>query len=454
MGFLSNLFGTNQKRSVSGLGRQYDDAYKPATEAYSDLMGRGREMMDPNSAFNQTQKARMMAQGQDAAAESARMAQRTAAMSGGVPAAAMAAQARASSNKAQEASLNAYNEYLSGAMSEGTGLLSGAANNLATMNTNKMNAMNAQSQANAQLDSQAAGATASLIGTGLGIAGTALGGPVGGAIGSMIGGLFGQEGGGVSEKGIGLMDMAMMPDEEALDSVQNYQHGGNVDARENIAGLLGSLKKDKKSGDEESGNKEMQMQMAMKLLPMVVGAPPMSKGGEVIPKSDPRHPIHRRTQADRDNTGMISSLLKDSMDSRGKNVTSNVIVSEGFEGDEHYRPDRHTSYLIDEARGNRGKSMLYTKGLDGQLTKHPTVYSGGLLSGVRNLASQAMGSREVDSLPAGYSPEEMQMEFNKDISNLQKGDYVYGQQGGMLSQVNGPDGPMQIGTRMGGIQIG
>ena len=37
---------------------------------------------------------------------------------------------------------------------------------------------------------------------------------------------------------------------------------------------------------------------------------------------------------------------------------------------------------------------------------------------------------------------------------MKKGGYVYGQEGGMLSQVMGPRGPMTIGTRMGGMKIG
>ena len=311
MGFFSNLFGTNQKYSVGRVGSEYDKAYEPARDAYSDLMGRGREMMDPNSALNQAEKARQMAQGQDASAEAARMAQRTAAMSGGAPAGVMAAQARAGSNKAQEASLNSYNQYLQGAMSGGAGMLSGAANNLASMNTNKMNAMAAQRQANAQLDSQAAGATASLAGSALGMVGTAMGGPLGGMVGSALGGLFGQEGGSVPEdlymqKGGEVFKPHMMykGDKEEMANkfidhirlknqgythkkgmayggmVKKYAYGGMVDARDNIAGLTQGLIRDKKEGEDDKTEK---IGMLMKLAPMAMGAPPvpMQKGGKV-----------------------------------------------------------------------------------------------------------------------------------------------------------------------------
>ena len=363
MGFFSNLFGTNQKRNVSTVGREYDDAYAPATAAYDQLMGRGQEMMDPNSAFNQSQKARMMAQGQDAAAMSARMAQRTAAMSGGAPAGALAAQSMAGANKAQASSMDAYNQYLQGAMGQGAGMLSGAANNLASMNTNRMNAMNAQRQANAQIDSQAAGGMASLIGTGLSLAGTAMGGPVGGMIGGALGSLFGQEGGSVSDlkeipegnKGLAKLPQAVRNKMGYMaygGMVKKYQQGNLVDARDNIGGFLSQsgMIRDKKEGKEDKTEK---IEMAMKLAPMIMGAPPMQKGGEVFKP-------HMMYKGDKEQ--MANSY------------------------EEHLRLKK-----------------------DGYIHKK---------------------------------------------QGMKKGGYVYGQEGGMLSQVMGPRGPMTIGTRMGGMKIG
>ena len=151
-----------------------------------------------------------------------------------------------------------------------------------------------------------------------------------------------------------------------------------------------------------------------------------SRGGEVeageyIPKSDPRHPIHRMTEADRNNVGRVMNFLSDYQNSEGKNTQRSVSIGEGFEGDEGYNPLYHTRYNIQEADGGKGKDMYYTKSKDGKILKHPTMYSGGLLSGVRNLAGQLMGSREIDELPAGLSPEELQAEYS---AGFNRGGYV------------------------------
>lgn len=145
------------------------------------------------------------------------------------------------------------------------------------------------------------------------------------------------------------------------------------------------------------------------------------KAGEYIPKSDPRHPIHRMTEADKNNVGNVMSLFKDYQNSEGKNIQKQINIAEGFEGDEGYSPLYHTRYNIQEADGGKGKDVYYTKSKDGKILKHPTMYSGGLLSPVRNLAGQLMGSREVDELPAGLSPEELQGEYS---AGFNRGGYV------------------------------
>jgi hypothetical protein len=286
-----------------------------------------------------------------------------AAMSGGAPAAAMAAQAGATTNKAMADSQSAFNQYLQGAMGQGASLLSGATNNMAQMNQNRMNAINAQRQANAQLDSQAAGAKASLIGTGLSLAGTAMGGPVGGMIGGALGSLFGQEGGSVSDlkeipegnKGLAKLPQAVRNKMGYMaygGMVKKYQQGNLVDARDNIGGFLSQsgMIRDKKEGKEDKTEK---IEMAMKLAPMIMGAPPMQKGGEVFKP-------HMMYKGDKEQ--MANSY------------------------EEHLRLKK-----------------------DGYIHKK---------------------------------------------QGMKKGGYVYGQEGGMLSQVMGPKGPMTIGTRMGGMKIG
>tara|TARA_Y100000592_G_scaffold50181_1_gene79490 strand:+ start:1036 stop:2100 length:1065 start_codon:yes stop_codon:yes gene_type:complete len=354
MGFFSNLFGTNQKRSVGTVGQEYTDAFEPANTAYNSLMSRGQDMMDPNSAFNQSQRARMEAQGADAAAMSARMAQRTAAMSGGAPAGALAAQAQAGANRAQESSMNAFNQYLQGAMGQGAGMLSGAANNLANMNVNRMNAMNAQRQANAQIDSQAAGAKASLIGTGLSLAGTAVGGPIGGMIGGALGSLFGQEGGSVPE------DLEYM--------------------------MYGGMVRDKRMSPEDKTEKiEMQT------------------GGPVNKAEFKPHKMY-----DEDGKAHMARTYEQHL----------AMKKKGFD---HYGP--------------KGKSKGYMYG--GPVMKYKD--GGPVLKPIPE------GNVGLSKLPEAVR--------NK-MGYMKTGGYVYGQEGGMLSQVMGPRGPMQIGTRMGGVQIG
>ena len=124
-------------------------------------------MMDPDSAYNMQQRAGMQESAADAAAESSRLAGRNAAMAGGAPAAALAAQTADYGNKAQAGASSAYNQYLSGAISQGAGMASGAANNMAQMNQTQMNAVSNQRLANAQIDSQATGFGANLLGKGL-----------------------------------------------------------------------------------------------------------------------------------------------------------------------------------------------------------------------------------------------------------------------------------------------
>jgi len=169
---------------------------------------------------------------------------------------------------------------------------------------------------------------------------------------------------------------------------------------------------------------------------MAFGMPPMQRGGPI-------------------NEGLIKSVLRDEMDSKGKNITSSLGYSKGFEADEDYNPDYHEMWDYQEGGPKKGKEIMYTRSKDGELVKHPTQYYGGLLSGIRNFGERLKGPQRVDELPEGWSPADM----DKEGSELfQDGGYVespYGNRGGMLSQVAGPDGtPMNIKTRIGGQYVG
>mgnify|MGYP003133258625 CR=1 FL=1 len=325
------LSGKNQKVSTKTIDAEYNKAFEGARDTYGTLEQRGLDMMDPNSAFNLEQKERMEGSAADAAAMSARMAGRNAAMSGGSNAASLAAQSSAGANQAQSGAIDSYNKYLSGAMSQGAGMASGAANNLAQMNQTQMNAVSNQRLANAQIDSQATGLATNLLGKGL----------------SMV------------YPGLG-----------------------------------------------------------------------MNEGGSV-------------------NEGLIKSVLKDEMIDGGSK-SSSLDYSKGFE-------DGGEMWDYQEATGMKtGKDVVYTRGKDGQLIKHPTKHYGGLLSGIRNFGENLRGPQRVDELPEGWSPADMDKEGSD--MYMQDGGYVesrYGNSGGMLSQVMGPDGiPMNIKTRIGGQYVG
>tara|TARA_R100001463_G_scaffold77760_1_gene131958 strand:+ start:4639 stop:5334 length:696 start_codon:yes stop_codon:yes gene_type:complete len=171
MGWLSDkwdeLTGKNQQVATSTVNAEYDKAYGEGREAYGDLKQRGYDMMDPDSAFNKQMGAQMQEASADSAAEASRLAQRNIAMGGGGNATATAFNAADQANNAAASANDSYNKYLQGAMSAGTGLVSGAANNLTSMNQNQMNAVSNQRLANAQIDSQATGFGANLLGKGM-----------------------------------------------------------------------------------------------------------------------------------------------------------------------------------------------------------------------------------------------------------------------------------------------
>ena len=219
------LTGQNQKVNPNQINSEYDAAFGGARDTYGQIEQRGLDMMDPNSQFNLSQKAGMESSAADAAAESSRLSGRNAAMAGGAPAAALAAQTADYGNKAQAGAQGAYNKYLSGAMGQGVGMASGAANNMAQMNQTQMNAFSNQRLANAQIDSQATGFGAQMLGKGLG----ALFNPTGAAMGMAKNFIAGQQEGGY----IGMQDGG---------SVDMYQSGGYAESPYgNRGGMLSQI---------------------------------------------------------------------------------------------------------------------------------------------------------------------------------------------------------------------
>ena len=130
----------------------------------------------------------------------------------------------------------------------------------------------------------------------------------------------------------------------------------------------------------------------------------MNKGGEVlpgeyIPKSDPRHPIHRMTEADMNNIGTVMSIIKDYQDSKSSKQQS-LSRSLGFKGDQDYNPEYYEMIEYGEATGPKtGKEMLFSRGEDGVLRMQPTKYYGGLAP-LKNLYQRIRGAKEISELPS------------------------------------------------------
>ena len=150
----NELSGKNQKYSEDTVSDEYDAAFLGARGTYDKVEQQGLDMMDRNSAFNRDERNRQFAGAADDSAEASRLAQRNIAMGGGGNATSTAF------NVADQA-----NNATAGAQ-QGAGMASGATNNLAQMNQTQMNAVSNQRQANKQIDSQATGLAANLLGKG------------------------------------------------------------------------------------------------------------------------------------------------------------------------------------------------------------------------------------------------------------------------------------------------
>lgn len=87
---------------------RYDKAMAGTNAGYQKMMGIAEQQMDVNSELNRSRLAMMESSSADNAAESARLAQRTAASAGGAPAAAMAFQQQDMANKAQSGVMGQY----------------------------------------------------------------------------------------------------------------------------------------------------------------------------------------------------------------------------------------------------------------------------------------------------------------------------------------------------------
>jgi len=221
-GWWDKASGANQKYDPNQLGNEYDTSMQGVNAGYDKISEYAEGMMDPNSQQNQNQRSMMNQQGADAAAQSSRMAGRNAAMAGGAPAGALAAQTASTANQSLAGSNNAFNQYLQGAQGQGASMLSGVLANQGQMQNQKFQMVNNQRQANAQADTQGAQFGANLLGSAIG----------------MIPGL-GQRGG---EVGTDIQEGGMAYDNmDHHIAYDGYQNGGSVGADGKQHYFLGGL---------------------------------------------------------------------------------------------------------------------------------------------------------------------------------------------------------------------
>ena len=355
-------------------------------------------MMDPDSQFNLTQKAGMQSGAADAAAESSRLAGRNAAQAGGAPAAALAAQTSQFGNQAQAGAQGAYNKYLSGAMQQGAGMASGATNNLAQMNQTQMNAFSNQRLANSQIDSQATGFGAQMLGKGLGAVFNPTGAVMGAAKsaygkwkeGQQEGGYIGMQDGGKVHADYRSQLEGSDAEWESKISDGLYTSEGDY-TREGLLSKYGFS--DEAVVDTAYGGNSPNQAVGMNI----------SEGG-------------RRTKLDL-SRGRRWDSDKELSESRIKSkwATADRAEGRGYTPGEGYHPDSYAGYQSDQYKAESAKETEDFFGPDG-------FQNGGL----------------VDMYQSGGYAES-----------------PYGNRGGMLSQIMGPDGiPMNIKTRIGGQTVG
>ena len=159
MSWLSNtmdkLSGKSMKEDLGALGNRWEDAYGESGKVQDELLARGRDALDPYSQQNLMQKGMMADDSADNMAEAMRLQGRNAKMQGGAPIGVMAQQGIAGAQKNEASNLKAFNQYLQGQQQQGTGLMSGAAANMAELQGNKFNLMESQRAANKQIDANA-----------------------------------------------------------------------------------------------------------------------------------------------------------------------------------------------------------------------------------------------------------------------------------------------------------
>ena len=361
------LSGQNQKVGMGTIGNEWDSAYGTDDSGlmgdYGWLQDQGKQMMDPYSQKNMGAYARMGQQSSEGQSQMFRNMQRMAAMQGGGASGALTQQMGDFGNKATAGTMDAFNQYLGQQYSGGAGMMSGAMANIGQLKGGRMNAMQNQRLANAQIDTNATG-------QGLG----------------MLGGL--------GQMAFGMPPTMMMGAQEG-GPVQGYQTGRMVDdpfaeLDEELSSQKGTYAEDVEKDSYEQYGKRLHE--GMKLF-----------GGE----------------------------------------TDDYLPSGGYTP-EHYQktygaqPD--TAYY-----NNPGSYQFNFPGVKGgeRAIGGPPLEADIIKQQATRAGQDAMGVFD-------------RLDWDQDLakrSPYAQGGPVDGS-GGMLSMVMGPDGPMRVGTRMGGELVG
>jgi len=168
----NKMSGASMKEDLGKLGGRWDDAYgtkddtSSALGAQNQLLELGQGMLDPYSQDSLMKKSMISEGSADDRAEAARQQGRLAAQQGGAPVGVMAQQAGAMANKGIQQDLNSFNQLMGQQQGAATGLISGAASNIANMQGNRFNLLENQNYANKQIDAESAKWTTNMLSQG------------------------------------------------------------------------------------------------------------------------------------------------------------------------------------------------------------------------------------------------------------------------------------------------
>tara|TARA_E500000305_G_scaffold111939_1_gene129647 strand:- start:7156 stop:8067 length:912 start_codon:yes stop_codon:yes gene_type:complete len=201
--------GKQDAIDIDAQQERYKTAMGSTNAGYDKMMGIAEQQMDIGSEQNRARLAMMESSSADNAAESARLAQRTAASAGGAPAAAMAFQQQDMANKAQSGVMDQYQRGMFQQQENALGTMGGVLANQGQIAQAGFNMGESAREYNKKVEARARAQKGAMLGGALKIGGGLLMGNPAMALGGASS--FLQEGG----------------------YIKNYNHGGQVEDPEN-----------------------------------------------------------------------------------------------------------------------------------------------------------------------------------------------------------------------------